>query len=256
MKLCTHTNSALHIPVIRQMDILKQNDFHSVMIFWYTDRFGNNPNQLAEHARKISLGIENIHIPFFGVEHLWKESVDTEDTMKMIMNSLDGCHNHGIGKAVIHPSNWRTIESLNKGGLDRFKKIADRARKYGVSLALENISDEFVLDHLFTEIPDLKFCYDNGHKHIFHKDKNLFMKYSDRLIGMHLTDNLGVDDTHDLPFDGSYDWKGLMNDIKAVEYQGPLSFEVSWQCDDEIKKYSDEAYIVELKKRAMKILEL
>lgn len=254
MKLCMHTNSALHIPVKKQMDLLKQHDFHSVMIFWHTDMFGNKPDDLAEYARHQSLDIENIHIPFFGVEHLWNESVDTEETMKMIMNSLEGCYHHGIKKAVIHPSAWRTVETLNEGGLNRFKKIAEKARHYQVSLALENISDEFVLDHLFKEIPDLKFCYDNGHQNIFHRDKNLLMKYRDRLIGLHLTDNQGVDDTHDLPFDGNFNWKEFMKDIKTIEYKGPLSFEVGWQCGHENKKYSDEAYVVELKKRAMRLL--
>lgn len=258
MKLCTHTNSILHISVIEQLRILKANDFESVMLFWYPDLFDTPPSQYVEEAKALGLRIENIHIPFFDSQVLWQESEAAQAAEQLIIRTLEECRHHKIHKAVLHPSGWRQVTEINPVGLERFKRLVDEAEKRDIILALENISDVKVLDFLFDNIKSdyLKFCYDNGHENIFSKDAGLLLKYKDRLAGLHLTDNHGIDDDHLLPFDGNFDWKNFNKTIKDISYQGPLSFEVSWQLDDSNKKYTDDNYIKELKKRAEKILGL
>lgn len=258
MKLCTHTISILPIPVKEQLKIIKKHEFDSVMLFWHKDLFETSPKVFAEEARSLGLEIENVHIPFWGAETLWDDTLAGDDTFKMILNCMDDCRSLEIKKAVVHPSGWKTTSPINEVGLNRFKRIIERAEKHDLIIALENISDTKVLDYLYDSIPSdkLKFCYDNGHEHIFSKSENLLLKYKDKLAGLHLTDNDGIDDHHELPFNGNYDWTKLIKTLRDIDYKGPLSFEVGWQLGHDDPKYSYDQYANEIKQRAFKILNL
>jgi len=228
------------------------------MLFWYPDLFNTPPHKYVEEANRLGLYIENVHIPFFDSQVLWTDSKEGEEAEKLIVDTLEDCKVHGIKKAVLHPSGWKLKTDINQIGLDRFKRLVKEAERRNIILALENISDSKVLDYLFDEIKSnhLKFCYDNGHEHIFSRSENLMIKHKERLTGLHLTDNNGEDDDHLLPFEGTFDWTKFNQTLKSIEYDGPLSFEVGWQLDHDVKKYSDDAYIIELKRRAQKILSL
>ena len=158
----------------------------------------------------------------------------------------------------MHPRGWKSKTPLSEIGLNRFTKIVEVAEKYNINLALENTSDTKAIDFLYKNIGSkkLKFCYDNGHDNIFPHEDNLIFKYKDRLAAIHLTDNDGMDDQHLLPFDGQVNWSKVIKDLTEVNYQGALSFEVGWQYRDSVKKYTDNEYIKELRRRAERILSL
>lgn len=127
-------------------------------------------------------------------------------------------------------------------------------RGSGVVIALENLGIESMegIALLFEEYsPEfLGLCYDSGHGNIC--GGNFFIpdghprtgetpdpdpgagsepgldfldRVRDRLVSVHIHDNDGKKDLHDLPFSGTVDWPGLSALLAASSYRGCVSLE-------------------------------
>lgn len=57
-------------------------------------------------------------------------------------------------------------------------------------------------------------------------DVDIISLFGDRVVAVHLHDNDGVNDQHRLPFDGTVNWKGIMNKLRGVNYKGAIALEV------------------------------
>ena len=76
------------------------------------------------------------------------------------------------------------------------------------------------------------FCLDTGHLQLVGRDPYEFItRLGSRIKVLHLHENNGKEDTHQLPFtfgngDGrGADWDGVLRGLKEIGYQGTLSFE-------------------------------
>lgn len=56
-----------------------------------------------------------------------------------------------------------------------------------------------------------------------------FEFFKDRILAVHLHDNDKSDDLHLLPFDGTIDWKYVMNKLKECNYNGPITMELCYR---------------------------
>ena len=82
----------------------------------------------------------------------------------------------------------------------------------------------------------LGFCFDTGHANLVGIDFYDFITTLDyRLKVLHIHDNDGVSDLHQIPYTftktrenlPSTDWNGFIEGLKAIHYQGVLNFEAS-----------------------------
>jgi sugar phosphate isomerase/epimerase len=120
-------------------------------------------------------------------------------------------------------------------------ELAPFAEERGVKIAIENMgNDNFkAIDLLFSEYgPDfLGLCYDSGHGNIDQgRGLDYLDQYKDRLISIHLHDNDGCGDHHNLLFSGTVDWAQLSRILAESSYQKPISMELSMKhsgIDDE-----------------------
>jgi sugar phosphate isomerase/epimerase len=98
-----------------------------------------------------------------------------------------------------------------------------------VKLALENMpEDDFlVIRELFARYPPefLGLCYDSGHGNIGGRGLHHLAAVKERLAAVHLHDNKGFDDSHDLPFSGTVDWQRLTVIMAESSYAGCVSLE-------------------------------
>ena len=73
------------------------------------------------------------------------------------------------------------------------------------------------------------FCYDSCHHLNYAPDTDLLELYGNRLKAIHLQDNGGSHNQHQLPFDGSVDWPLVMAKIKKTGYNGAVTLEpMNW----------------------------
>lgn len=82
----------------------------------------------------------------------------------------------------------------------------------------------------------LGFCFDTGHANLVGLDFERFLRtLGSRLKVLHIHDNDGVRDLHQIPFTftrtrenlSSTDWYGFIQGLKAVQFEGVLSFETA-----------------------------
>ena len=82
----------------------------------------------------------------------------------------------------------------------------------------------------------LGFCFDTGHANLVGIDFESFMgTLGSRLKVLHIHDNDGISDLHQIPFTftrtrenrPSTDWEGFVRGLRAIDFQGVLSFETA-----------------------------
>ena len=103
-----------------------------------------------------------------------------------------------------------------------------------IRIAIENI---YVLQPLASDLlriishvnrPELGVCLDTGHLNIVQGDPCAFLdEVGDKLIALHIADNLGNADHHMLPCGrGTVNWPAFMKKLKSTAYDGLFNFEV------------------------------
>jgi len=141
---------------------------------------------------------------------------------------VDDCVAYAIPTMIVHLSSGNNPPQINPFGFDRIKRLAEKADKYGINVALENLRNSESLGYILGKIdsPHIGFCYDSGHHHCRNPKEDLLPKYGSRLMALHLHDNDGTDDQHLLPFDGTIDWTKTMQNICQTSYSGVIALEV------------------------------
>lgn len=139
--------------------------------------------------------------------------------------------------------------------LEFIEFLAPLAKKLGVTICIENIYTN-VGSHIIegpccdagkaVERIDsvnkkynaevLGFCFDTGHANLVGIDfENFITTLGDRLKVLHIHDNDGIGDLHQIPFTftrnrenkSSTDWEGFLNGLRNIKYDKVLSFETA-----------------------------
>lgn len=133
--------------------------------------------------------------------------------------------------------------------------LAPMAKEFGITLCIENLyngqGNHMVegpccdvekaverIDRINTQYGAevLGFCLDTGHANLVGLDMyDFIIRLGHRLKVLHIHDNDGVRDLHQVPFTftktrentPSTDWKGFTEGLKAISFDGVLNFEAS-----------------------------
>ena len=133
--------------------------------------------------------------------------------------------------------------------------IAPMAKEMGITLCIENLYDNIgghlvegpccdvrkaveridrMNDRYHREV--LGFCFDTGHANIVGLDfENFITALGNRLKVLHIHDNDGSKDLHQIPFTfaktrenkSSTDWDSFIRGLRNIKFQGTLSFETA-----------------------------
>ncbi len=213
------------LPVKERYQLIKKAGFDGVLL-WWSEHLGRNDYREGPHiARESGLFIENIHTPFQVQDYIWLDNLDGEYTINCYLQCVADCAEFDISTMVVHLPN--EDRPYNKLGLDRIKRIVEKAEKLGINVALENLQNltnlAFILEQV--DSPRIGFCYDCAHHYRHYSDRDLLSMYGSRMMALHLHDNEGKH-THRLPFDGALDWPTIMKEVAETGYSGSTAIEV------------------------------
>ncbi len=169
-------------------------------------------------------------------EYVWAKNYDCIEMTKIL----------GAEWMVMHPTNLPhdPLYSRSKAREANIRYLApyiEAAKKAGIGIAVENMvdfgnkrrrycgGDPEELIELVDMIndPSVGICIDTGHANVSGIHVPSFIRMvGDRLKATHIDDNLKDGDTHLPPFMGTVDWKGTMQALKDINYQGDFSFEL------------------------------
>jgi sugar phosphate isomerase/epimerase len=259
-KTCIFAWFGYILPMEEKLKLIKNAGFDSVML-WWGDEFkeiDGDKNTHIELVNKHNLFVENIHTPFDGINAIWEKGGKGDEFNNMLLTSIHDCALYHIPTIVVHISQGFNPPPVNKIGIDRIIKLVETAEKYNINLALENIERSDYLEEIYSDIKSdrLGFCYDSGHANCFSEGSDLLDKFGSKLMALHLHDNDGVCDLHNLPGDGNIDWKTIMSKIKGNNYHGALSLEANRPYPPIDPLESPQEYLKKAFDAAQKLLSL
>ena len=233
------------VPFRERYRLIKDAGFDCVML-WWSDRFGRGAGyeEDADLARDAGLWIENMHAPVHEQNDLSLENAQGDHVFHDYLRCVEDCHRHHVPTLVIHlPDDGFPINDLGNGRLDR---IIDRAGSLGVEIAFENLRNIRNLTSVLDRVTfsHVGYCYDSCHHVNYAPDTDLLTLYGKRLKALHLQDNGGLRNQHQLPFDGGVDWPLVMEKIRKTGYAGAVTLEpMNWDYTQlEIRDFLRLAY--------------
>lgn len=233
----------------------KLNSFFDVSIEELKEFF--RPHK--EAAKETGIEIFQMHMPYpiyipDGTpelnEYLWKV---------VAPKSMEICHYLDCKYIVVHGfklAKYIGSEELEWQKTEEFlDSILPMAKEMGITVCIENLYGS-VANHLVEgpccdvhkavaridkineryEAEVLGFCFDTGHANLVGLDfEDFITKLGHRLKVLHVHDNDGIGDLHQIPFTftktrenkPSTDWEGFIRGLHNIGYDGAISFETA-----------------------------
>ena len=208
---CFGYGTGYNVSFEERYKLIRNAGFDCVML-WWSDKFdrGVGYEKGVELARNAGLYIENIHAPVHEQKCLSQDDLEGESVFQSYLQCVKDCFDYNIPKMVIHlPEDKYPLNDLGK---ERLRVIVNEAEKNSIQIAFENLFNiqklSLVLGMFHSK--NVGFCYDSCHHINYASSLNLLEKYGNRLIALHLHDNGGIRNQHQLPFDGNIDWVTVM----------------------------------------------
>lgn len=134
------------LPIKERYQLIKKVGFDGILL-WWSEGFGRNDYRNAPQiVRDAGLFIENIHTPVHNQNDLWLDNLDGEALTDCYLQCVADCNEFEIPTMVVHlPGEDYPYNSL---GVDRIKRIAEKAEQLGVNVALENLRNLPNLAHM------------------------------------------------------------------------------------------------------------
>ncbi|MSS10458.1 sugar phosphate isomerase/epimerase [Clostridium sp. WB02_MRS01] len=207
-----------------------------------------------ECAERYGLRFSQVHAPIF------KYDLNRQDKMEYILEemkkSIAICNLLGSPYLVMHPLELAFVlgsADEKKINLEYFESLAEEARRHDVMICIENMpyrragrvwegacsearkTVEYI-DILNKKAGEERFgaCFDVGHANVLGKNlREEVRALGSHLKVLHIHDNDGVTDSHQLPYSFSdartglcsTDWSGFLLGLREISFEGVLSFE-------------------------------
>ncbi len=212
-----------------------------------------------EGAAKAGITVHQMHMPYpVYIPTIDKEINDYLRT-QVAPKSMEICAYFGCPNIVVHGfklARYLGSEEVQWQRTEEFlDTIAPMAKEMGITVCIENLY-ETIAGHIvegpccdarkaaeridrFNEkyhAQVLGFCFDTGHANLVGIDFEDFLTKLDyRLKVLHMHDNDGISDLHQIPFTftktrenkPSTDWEGFVRGLRKIGYDQVLSFETA-----------------------------
>lgn len=243
-KISIYTSATNNFPLEDRIAAIKEVGFNSVCLDFGYKQIGEMvwDNQVRL-AHKYDLPIENAHLSGSGMNAVWEEGEKGDYVADRLIDELKRMAAFGIKVGIVHVT-WGRVAPPppSELALHRYERAVEVAEQLGVTIALENSVFPEPLHYLLDAIksPNVGFCYDSGHEIGFTPEEDFLAKYGNRLVAMHLHDNVYQDDMHALPFTKDINWDEKIAALKKTDYfHKMITLESTFKNDDVVEGYAE-----------------
>ncbi|MBE5782400.1 MAG: sugar phosphate isomerase/epimerase [Clostridiales bacterium] len=210
------------------------------------DNWKEKLDVLIDSCRKNDMKITSTHLPY-SINYLMYEEEDYAENYAMMVRTLQASEYIG--------SPWAVVHFRGEGVSDTFfKQLMEDAGVKHTGLALET-TPRYSLESLIAVHDRLKeqgypvgICFDSGHCNIKREHYQYEMLQAMEMLGerikvLHLHDNRGDRDAHQMPYEGNIPWEDAMRMLKKIGYRGAFNYEISnshvpeWLREDQARYY-------------------
>ena len=221
------SNDNIDVNVFETINAIKNAGFKNVFIQWYNKDWNPSQEEQLRYIKECGLNVIFAHLGYQGINNLWLDNEIGNSLVERYKNDIRICKENNIPMIVMHLTSKSEAPQYNEVGLNRLKEIVDYAKELDIKVAFENTKIKGYLDYVIDNIDNenVGICFDSGH---FHDDLD-FDKFKNRIFAVHLHDNDKSDDLHLMPFDGTLNWKEVINNLKKSNYNGPITMELCYR---------------------------
>lgn len=193
---------------------------------------------VQQYADSFGYQIPQGHLSFHG-------GLCDDTALERLMPELDLFAAMGVQKAVLHANGGKELspEQRYDRWIHYIRKLSEYVEGMGVTICIENMytieecRDAAKIKKIIHDAggKNLAICLDTGHLHLTRMNKlteqthrDFIMDAGDLLQAMHITDNSGAEDTHQMPFSArrGLDWQEVMLALKEADYKGLFNLEI------------------------------
>ncbi|MCX7016267.1 MAG: sugar phosphate isomerase/epimerase [Candidatus Sumerlaeota bacterium] len=210
-----------------------------------------DPQGICGQLKAAGLAVRSIHCPPRGYGLCSTDATARQASYEAYMEYFDAMRRGGIEEIVVHPWIGRDIapeerpEAPKARAMESLAILAERARRFGVKLAVENLPGKApnlpgqTVEELLELIEGLGghvgLCLDTGHAYMRGLDLvDQLKKAGKTLFSLHMHD-IGPDGKdHFIPGEGAYDWGPFLtlldsdhaNVVRTIEVKPPESNDI------------------------------
>ena len=233
-----------HMPLQEALDIFHRQGFSEVEIWADTVHLDPRANpdigQVKKWLKEYGLKVHSVHAPFRN----YKDRPASEEDflalrIQMLEKTIQYAQALECPMMVLHAVD-RKEYNYPMAQLETVQEYVGRAVSYGanrgVRIAIEDVPPGGEPGEIYTTLEnqkklfqglDIGFCLDIGHVPLLGAD--LYREVDaagDRLITLHVHNNSGASDDHNLPTDGIIDGPALHDYIREKGYRGKFVLEI------------------------------
>ena len=224
-----------------QIELMVENGFGHTFVM------ADNPQLtwgLVDKVKRSGIVFDTLHAPFYGINHMWKDGIDGDDTLGRLTDAVNKCADYEIPVAIVHLSSGKPAPVISDVGNARFSKLMETARRKNVTIAFENQRFLANIASAMEQYPDAGFCWDIGHEGCFTKDLKFMPIFGNRLTAVHIHDNhhLTDGDEHLIPFDGITDYGMVAKYLADYNFAGTVMLELFRSESDRYNDFDAREY--------------
>ncbi|MEM0053713.1 MAG: sugar phosphate isomerase/epimerase [Nitrososphaeria archaeon] len=192
-----------------------------------------------QHYKQLNASGVNftVHGPFLSTNYLHPNSVVRKKSLSQLKVSIENAAQFSPLAYVFHPSTIPKGFSSDRLKVEHYhflEEINDFARALGLKVFVENHVPG--MGHMFTKPEEfiefyertgssLAMAFDVGHSNIGSNVKRFLDLLADRMGVVHVHDNNGVSDSHNIIGSGNINWNYVINKLRASNFSGPYVIE-------------------------------
>ncbi len=203
---------------------------------WYTERADEYIDQLLDLAKANGIHYNQAHA---ACVFDWDDPDVIETKVKpKVVKDIQYAAKLGIPHIIVHGLSHPAVNHNSKERQDvniaYFNYLKPFAKDCGVKIALENLKkvcttpDEF--ERFMDILDDDVFiaCVDVGHSFYVGQDAAQIIRRlgHERVKALHVHDNQGLADDHQMPGFGKIDWNHILLALKDIDYSGDFNLEI------------------------------
>ena len=232
-------------------DLKKKIDYLAESGFRYADLRLYNSSDMEpflkdnwkEYAKEIKDYAATKNITFVQAHAIggnaFKDETSYNNIVKNTIRGIEVCKELGIPNIVVHPGNSSDMdkEAYFAANKDFYAEFFKTMEETGVNVLVENSSQTMIGHYCidtgadlrefleYVNHPQLKACWDTGHANIEGDQYYEILDIGDLLAGIHISDNLGDEDNHMMPYQGTVNFDEVLTALVQIGYEGAFTFE-------------------------------
>jgi len=192
-----------------------------------------------------------VHAPFADINVASPSKPILNASIKRLEQSMAYANDLNAQLWVFHPGAKTGISSFYpnqdwKQNIQTIRKLHETAEKYGLNTAIENLpekygfimkqAEDFQKFYKETSLNDIGITLDVGHANLDKQIENFLRKLPDKIVHMHISDNMGENDQHLGIGYGKIDWQRFAENLRGIAYDKTIIIETIEHVEESLQK--------------------